>query len=62
MQGKQMIEYTFKFSGILTVDVEGVDHEEAYDRAEKELEERYGIDPEWIDDVDSESYTDYEEV
>jgi biopolymer transport protein ExbD len=63
MKGTGMTKYTFTISGSVKIDLPGNDTEENCEEAKKQAIQMAikEIDDDWIDDVDAEEYTDYEE-
>jgi len=63
MKGKQYTEYKFEIKGVIKVTVQGNHNEENWEEAmEEAIEEvKKEIDADWIDDMDYEEYTDFED-
>jgi hypothetical protein len=62
MKAKEMVRYTFKVTGKVTVTLPGKETDENYDIAQKMALKQVlkQLDEDWIDDVVSEEFTDYE--
>jgi len=64
MNDKKLVEYTFDIKGRVTITLEGRDTDANYELAKKMALEKAAVelDEDWIDDVNAEAYTDYEDI
>jgi hypothetical protein len=62
MKGTELVQYTFDLKGKVKVTLQGKDTDENYDIAQKMALKQAlkQLDEDWIDDVVSEEFTDYE--
>jgi hypothetical protein len=62
MKGTELVQYTFDLKGKVKVTLQGKDTDENYDIAQKMALKQAlkQLDEDWINDVVSEEFTDYE--